>query len=107
MVRASNFDTATRILITFIVMTGTFMAILDTTIVDVVIPKMMAPLKTDIYGVQWVITAYMASAATGLLLIESLVKVFGLRNLFLAGVAIFTFASLTCGMAHALSQMII
>ncbi len=100
-------DDVSRIIITFIVMTGTFMAILDTTIVDVVIPKMMSPLKTDIYGVQWVITAYMAAAATGLLLIESLVQVVGLKNLFLIGVALFTFSSVACGFAHNLSQMII
>jgi len=100
-------DNTTRILITFVVMTGTFMAILDTTIVDVVVPKMMAPLKTDLYGVQWVITSYMAAAATGLLLIESLVKVFGLKNLFLIGVSLFTVSSATCGSATDLPQMII
>ncbi len=102
--KLSSFE---RVIITFVVMTGTFMAILDTTIVDVVIPKMMAPLKTDIYGVQWVITAYMASAATGLLLIESLVKVLGLKNLFLIGVSVFTLSSMTCGIADSLHQMII
>ena len=100
-------DGVSRLLITFIVMTGTFMAILDTTIVDVVIPKMMSPLKTDLYGVQWVITAYMAAAATGLLLIESLTKVVGLKNLFIIGVALFTTASAFCGIAHDLTQMII
>ena len=100
-------DGVSRLLITFIVMTGTFMAILDTTIVDVVIPKMMSPLKTDLYGVQWVITAYMAAAATGLLLIESLINVFGLKNLFLIGVALFTTASAFCGVAQDLTQMII
>ena len=100
-------DTVSRFLITFLVMTGTFMAILDTTIVDVVIPKMMSPLKTDIYGVQWVITSYMAAAATGLLIIESLVNVVGLKNLFLTGVTVFTLSSITCGFAHSLPQMII
>ena len=96
-----------RLMITFLVMTGTFMAILDTTIVDVVIPKMMSPLKTDIYGVQWVITSYMAAAATGLLLIEAFVRVYGLKKLFLIGVALFTLSSITCGMAQNLPQMII
>jgi DHA2 family multidrug resistance protein len=100
-------DNLSRVIITFIVMTGTFMAILDTTIVDVVVPKMISPLKTDLYGVQWVITAYMAAAATGLLLIESLVNVFGLKNLFLIGIFLFTVSSMTCGTAHSLSSMII
>ncbi|MGA1845927.1 DHA2 family efflux MFS transporter permease subunit [Deferribacter abyssi] len=100
-------DNVSRAIITFIVMTGTFMAILDTTIVDVVVPKMMSPLKTDLYGVQWVITSYMTAAATGLLLIESLTKVLGLRNLFLIGITIFTISSAACGVASDLAQMII
>lgn len=96
-----------RLLITFVVMVGTFMAILDTTIVDVVVPKMMAPLKTDLYGVQWVITAYMMSAATSLLLIESLDKILGLRKIFLIGITVFTLSSALCGFAEDLPQMIV
>ncbi len=100
-------NSVSRIFITFVVMTGTFMAILDTTIVDVVIPKMMSPLKTDLYGVQWVITAYMAAAATGLLLIESLTRVVGIRNIFLAGIMLFTATSVLCGISGSLAEMII
>ncbi|MCB4203851.1 DHA2 family efflux MFS transporter permease subunit [Deferribacterales bacterium Es71-Z0220] len=96
-----------RLLITFVVMAGTFMAILDTTIVDVVVPKMMAPLKTDLYGVQWVITSYMASAATALLLVESLDKVLGLSKLFIIGITIFTISSYLCGVSSDLTQMIV
>ncbi len=40
-----------RAFLTIIVMVGAFMAILDTTVIDVVIPKMMGPLATDLYGV--------------------------------------------------------
>ena len=100
-------DDLSRLLITFTVMTGTFMAILDTTIVDVVIPKMMSPLKTDLYGIQWVITSYMAAAATGLLLIDSLVKVVGLKNLFLTGLILFTIGSVISGISNDLTQMVI
>ena len=42
-----------RAFLTMIVMVGAFMAILDTTVVDVVVPKMMGPLSTDLYGIQW------------------------------------------------------
>ncbi len=98
---------ALRALLTFVVMTGAFMAILDTTIVDVVIPKMMAPLATDLYGIQWVITAYMTAAAVGLLLIESLARVWGLKRLFLTGLATFTVSSALCGQAGSLPEMIV
>ena len=97
---------AYRTFLTFIVMTGAFMAILDTTVVDVVVPKMMGPLATDLYGVQWVITAYMTAAAVGLLLTHSLGRVIGLKNIFLVGLVIFTSASAFCGMSGSLPQMI-
>lgn len=100
----SNFE---RGLITFIVMTGAFMAILDTTIVDVVVPKMMGPLQTDLYGVQWVITAYMIASAVMLILSEWLDKVIGLRKVFIAGIVVFTVASFFCGQAHEIEMMII
>ncbi len=95
-----------RVLLTVIVMTGSFMAILDTTVVDVVVPKMMGPLSTDLYGIQWVITAYMIAAAVGLLLTHRLGRVIGLKWLFLTGLLVFTASSASCGMARSLPQMI-
>ncbi len=82
------------------------MAILDTTIVDIVVPKMMAPLSTDLYGVQWVITAYMTSAATAILLVEWLEGKIGLKRVFLLGLFLFTGASFFCGQAQSLEWMI-
>jgi len=99
----TNFE---RGLITFIVMTGAFMAILDTTIVDIVVPKMMGPLQTDLYGIQWVITAYMIASAVMLILSEWLDKVIGLRKVFIAGIVIFTLSSYMCGVAQSLDWMI-
>ncbi|MEJ2689792.1 MAG: DHA2 family efflux MFS transporter permease subunit, partial [Deltaproteobacteria bacterium] len=92
--------------LTLIVMVGAFMAILDTTVVDVVVPKLMGPLSTDLYGVQWVITAYMTAAAIGLLLTHNLSHVLGLKRLFLIGLIIFTTASALCGQAGSLAEMI-
>ena len=102
--RVSNFE---RGLITFIVMTGAFMAILDTTIVDIVVPKMMGPLQTDLYGIQWVITAYMIASAVMLILSEWLDKVIGLRKVYIGGITIFTLSSYFCGIAQSLDWMII
>lgn len=96
-----------RGLITFIVMSGAFMAILDTTIVDIVVPKMMGPLQTDLYGVQWVITAYMIASAVMLILSEWLDKVFGLRKVYILGIILFTTSSFFCGQAQNIDTMII
>lgn len=96
-----------RIFITLVVMVGFFMAILDTTIVDIVVPKMMAPLSTDLYGVQWVITSYMMAAATALLFTENFARYIGYSYTFLSGLALFTLSSFLCGTAQNLPQMII
>ncbi len=95
-----------RGVITFIVMSGAFMAILDTTIVDIIVPKITAPLQTDLYGVQWVITAYMIASATALILSEWLDKVIGLRKIYISGVALFTIASFLCGQSQNLEFMV-
>ncbi|NOY69023.1 MAG: DHA2 family efflux MFS transporter permease subunit [Deltaproteobacteria bacterium] len=100
-------STAYRSFLTLIIMTGSFIAILDTTVVDVVIPKMMGPLATDLYGIQWVITAYMTAAAVALLLTHNLSHVIGLKKLFITGIIVFTGASAMCGMAASLETMIL
>ena len=92
---------------TLIVMVGAFMAILDTTIVDIALPKMIAPLKTDLYGIQWVVTAYMIAAAVTLPLIEWLEKITGLKAMYTFGIALFAFSSYLCGTAGELYQMVI
>ena len=96
-----------RAIFSTIVMTGAFMAILDTTVVDVIVPKLAAPLATDMYGVQWIITSYMISAAISLLITEYLIKRFGSKAVFLTGVILFSIASLMCGISNTLEEIII
>ncbi|MGC8985016.1 MAG: DHA2 family efflux MFS transporter permease subunit [Thermosulfidibacteraceae bacterium] len=96
-----------RVLITTMVMVGFFMAILDTTIVDVVLPKMMGPLSTDLYGIQWVVTSYMTAAAVGLIFVVSLAPWIGYGRTFNIGLAIFTIASFFCANANSLGEMIL
>ncbi len=96
-----------RAFLTAILIAGVFMAILDTTVVEVILPKIMAPLSTDIYGVQWVVTSYMIAAATGLLLVSNISTAIGLKNVFLSGLIFFTAGSFLCGHANTLAEMII
>jgi DHA2 family multidrug resistance protein len=95
-----------RAIFSIIVMVGAFMAILDTTVVDVIVPKLTGPLSTDMYGVQWIITSYMIAAAIALLITEYLIKRFGAKYIFIAGVALFTAFSFMCGMSDTLSFII-
>jgi hypothetical protein len=48
---------------TFLVVLGTFLAVLGITSTNVAIPKMIAPLQTDIYGIQWVPISYIVATA--------------------------------------------
>ncbi len=96
-----------RALFTFIVMLGAFMAILDTTVVDVIVPKLTGPLSSDLYGVQWIITSYMVSAAIALLVTEYLIKRFGAKAIFILGVVLFSAASFFCGVSNDLGTIIV
>jgi len=85
-----------------LVIVGAFMSVLDTTIVDIIVPKLEGPLSTDIYGAQWVITAYMLAAAVALLLVEWVVKHFGYKWVYIISVGVFTFSSFLCGISDTL-----
>jgi len=91
---------------TLIAITGAFMAVMDTTIVDIIVPKLTGVLATDMYGVQWIITAYMLSAAVSLLISPFLIHNFGKHKIFLFGLSIFTLASFMCGISNSLDFMV-
>lgn len=96
-----------RLAITFTVMIGHFLAILNTTVVNTILPKLLGPLSTDLYGVQWVGIAYMLSAAVALLFVESFSKYTGYPFCYTFGLIIFIVFSGFSGLAQNLPQMII
>jgi EmrB/QacA subfamily drug resistance transporter len=78
---------------------GTFMLLLDITIVNVALPDIQTALGSSFSGLQWVIDAYALSLAALLLTAGSLADMYGRRRLYLIGLVIFTGASLLCGLA--------
>ncbi len=89
-----------------IVMIGTFMAILDSSIVNVAIPRMMAAFGTDIETIKWVATAYMIAYGVVVLTSNYLGKKFGHERLYLYALVLFTIGSFLCGKAWSISSMI-
>ena len=79
--------------------TGMLMIVLDMTIVNVALPSMQADLGFSQAGLAWVVNAYLIAFAGLLLLAGRLGDLAGRRNVFLGGLAIFTVASLLCGLA--------
>ncbi len=82
-----------------VVMIGTFMAVLDTSIVNVALPHMMSSFGVNVDEIRWIITLYMVTFAIVTLATNHLRHVFGLKRLYLAGLTVFTLGSLLCGLA--------
>ncbi len=90
----------------FIVLMGTFMAVLDTSVVNVAIPKMEVALNTNTSDIQWVLTGYML--VTGVIVPTSgwLIDTLGPKRLFLFALVVFTGGSALCGFAWNLPSII-
>jgi EmrB/QacA subfamily drug resistance transporter len=78
---------------------GTFMLLVDVTIVSVALPSMATDLHAQLSSLQWVVDAYALSLAALLLLGGSLADRFGRRRLFQIGLVVFALASLCCAIA--------
>src|SRR4051794_9513765 len=84
-----------------------FMVILDAAIVRVAIPSIERELQLSSESVQWVANAYMLTFGALLLLGGRIGDLVGRRRLFLGGLALFTLASLLCGLAPSGSALIV
>ncbi|MBE3013477.1 MFS transporter [Microbispora sp. NEAU-D428] len=81
------------------VLTGVFVAILDFFIVNVAIPTTQRDLHAGPAAVEWVVAGYALAYGSGLVLGGRLGDVFGRRRMFALGLALFTLASVACGLA--------
>ncbi|MFI0371331.1 DHA2 family efflux MFS transporter permease subunit [Actinomadura sp. 1N219] len=85
---------------------GFFMTLLDITIVNIAIPSMTEKLDASLDQVLWVINAYVLVLAVLLITAGRLGDLWGKKNLFIAGVTLFTLSSLACGIAQDPTQLI-
>jgi EmrB/QacA subfamily drug resistance transporter len=85
---------------------GFFMTLLDTTIVNVAIPNMLDELDGTFDQILWVLNSYTLVFAVLVLLSGRLGDVFGARNMLIAGLVLFTVASVLCGVAQNTGQLI-
>jgi EmrB/QacA subfamily drug resistance transporter len=79
---------------------GTFMLLLDITIVNVALPDIQTALNSTFSDLQWVIDAYALTLAAFLLTMGSLADLYGRRRLYVIGLIVFTAASALCGAAQ-------
>src|SRR5438270_9043854 len=82
-----------------VVCVGTFMLLLDITIVNVALPKIASDLHASFSDIQWVIDAYALTLASVLLTAGVLADLFGRRLLFAIGLGLFSCTSLLCALS--------
>src|ERR1700722_8034515 len=86
---------------------GFLMIILDQTIVNVALPTIQNDLHFSQSGLAWVVNAYLIAFGGLLLLVGRLGDLIGRRRIFLVGLAVFTSASLVCGLAESQTVLVV
>jgi EmrB/QacA subfamily drug resistance transporter len=85
---------------------GLFMIMLDNTVVNVALPAIQRDLKIGVSELEWVVNGYALTFAVLMLTGGKLADMLGRRRMFIAGLAIFTAASLACGLANSAGVLI-
>lgn len=89
-----------------IVLTGSFMAVLDTTIVNVTLPSIEQGAHATSDALEWVVSGYALTFGLALVPAGRLGDRYGYKRLFLAGLSLFTVASVACGVAGNSAQLV-
>src|SRR4051812_23073497 len=94
------------VMLTAVVVLATIMRTLDMTIANVAVPHMQGSLSASQDQITWVLTSYVVAAAVSLPLTNFLVTRFGRRRVYALSALGFTIASVLCGMAQSLEQIV-
>ncbi|WP_414591835.1 DHA2 family efflux MFS transporter permease subunit [Ancylobacter sp. G4_0304] len=97
----------TRTLVTVCAMMATLMQALDATIANVALPYMQGSLSATADQITWVLTSYIVAAAIMTAPVGWLSARFGRKSVFIVSLVGFTVASMLCGVAQSLTQMVI
>jgi MFS transporter, DHA2 family, multidrug resistance protein len=102
----ANPDAGHKWIVALTVLTGTVMAVLDASIVNVALPSMTGSFGASVEEIAWVVTGYILAQVIVMPITALLSERYGRRNFYLFSVALFTGASMLCGLAHTLPIMI-
>jgi DHA2 family multidrug resistance protein len=96
-----------RLAITACVVLATVMQALDTTIANVSLPYIQGSVAANQDEIEWVLTSYIVAAAIMTQPTGFLAERLGVKRLFLTSIVGFTIASVLCGMAHSLVEIVL
>src|SRR4051794_41826951 len=99
-------DAPSRSAMVALLCTAQFVVVLDVTIVAIALPAMQRSLHVTTADLQWVVSAYTLAFAGFLVLAGRLADLHGRRRVFMAGLALFTAASLACGLSTSPAMLI-
>jgi EmrB/QacA subfamily drug resistance transporter len=91
----------------YVLCIGMLMIVLDVTVVNVALPSIQEDLHFSSSSLAWVVNAYLIAFGGLLLLAGRFGDLIGRRSIFLAGIGLFTVASLVCGLAHSQNMLIV
>jgi DHA2 family multidrug resistance protein len=92
--------------VTWTIMIGSFLFALDTTIVNIAIPKIMTSISADLNQIQWVLIIYMIGMAVVMPAAGWLSDLFGHKWLYTGSLVVFTLSSILCGLAWSPTSLI-
>jgi EmrB/QacA subfamily drug resistance transporter len=92
--------------VAMVVIIGVFMAILDSTIVNIAIPRLQSVFGADLHSVQWVLTAYILAQGVATPAAAFLANRLGIKRFYIMSLAAFTLGSALCGLAWNLPLLI-
>ena len=90
-----------------VVGSGTFMSALDTSVVNVALPVIGQATHASVPTVEWVVLAYLVTVSSSLLVFGRLADIHGRRRIYMAGLLVFVFGSLGCGLTGTVGHLIL
>lgn len=99
--------TAHKWIVAGTVLTATIMAVLDSSIVNVALPDISGTLGATLEEITWTVTAYILAQVLIMPITGLLSGRFGRKRFYLGSVLLFTVASMACGLAHGLNELVV
>src|SRR5260370_19218694 len=85
---------------------GSSMAFIDGSVVNIALPAIQQALHADAASTQWIVNAYLLLLGALVLVGGSAADLYGRRRIFLVGIAVFTLASISCGLSPNITLLI-
>ena len=90
-----------------VVVLGTLMAVLDTTIINIALASLTRELDTDLDTIQWVVTGYLLAIAAVVPMTGWAARRFTAKRVYIVSLAVFTIGSALCGLAQSVEQLVV